>query len=58
MAFGDYFRKRMAEALGRIGNRSALAPLTEALKDSDLDVQKAAAEAIKRIQKPAPLQAM
>ena len=43
-------RRDAAEALGKIGDKSAVTPLTEALKDKDRNVRVYAAEALKKLQ--------
>ena len=48
-----YVRKRAAYILGKIGDKRAIRPLIEALRDEDADVRYAATEALVRIGKPA-----
>jgi HEAT repeat protein len=43
-------RRASAKALGKIGNKDTIKPLTVALKDSDANVRKLAQEAIERLQ--------
>jgi HEAT repeat protein len=47
--FDQELRHAAAEALGRLGQAAAVAPLTRALKDTNTGVRKAAAQAIETL---------